>query len=44
MKISSYPAYADFLKMGRDRKGAIFLEVGCCCVLSMSLSLLLLSA
>jgi len=30
--ISHSPAYADFLKLGREWEEAIFLEVGCCCM------------
>ncbi|KAI0090002.1 hypothetical protein BDY19DRAFT_1056370 [Irpex rosettiformis] len=29
-KINHYPAYQDLLKLGKERKGAIFLELACC--------------
>ncbi|THH28427.1 hypothetical protein EUX98_g5754 [Antrodiella citrinella] len=31
LKISRYPAYQDLLKLGRERSGALFLDIGCCC-------------
>lgn len=31
LKAYRFPAYQDFLKLGRERKGALFLDVGCCC-------------
>ncbi|KAH8086627.1 hypothetical protein BXZ70DRAFT_1002232 [Cristinia sonorae] len=30
LKVSRYPAYRDLLKLGRERPGALFLDVGCC--------------
>ncbi|KAI0275321.1 hypothetical protein BC834DRAFT_852251 [Gloeopeniophorella convolvens] len=30
LKISRFPAYQDLLKLGRERKGAIFLDIGSC--------------
>ncbi|TCD62950.1 hypothetical protein EIP91_006213 [Steccherinum ochraceum] len=30
LKISRYPAYQDLLRLGRERKGSLFLDVGCC--------------
>ncbi|KAA1468044.1 hypothetical protein DENSPDRAFT_770644 [Dentipellis sp. KUC8613] len=30
LKISRLPAYKDLLKLGKERKGAIFLDIGCC--------------
>lgn len=30
-KISRLPAYKQLLKLGKEREGAIFLDVGCCC-------------
>ncbi len=29
-KINKLPAYPDLLKLGKERKGAIFLEAACC--------------
>ncbi|KAI0090003.1 hypothetical protein BDY19DRAFT_96758 [Irpex rosettiformis] len=29
-KVDRYPAYRDLLQLGKERKGAIFLDVGCC--------------
>lgn len=31
LKISRLPAYGKLLKLGKERKGAIFLDIGCCC-------------
>lgn len=25
------PAYEQLLKLGREREGALFLDIGCCC-------------
>ncbi|KAI0791856.1 hypothetical protein C8Q75DRAFT_715315 [Abortiporus biennis] len=30
LKISLYPAYEDLLRLGKERPGALFLELGCC--------------
>lgn len=30
LKISRLPAYGQFLKLGKERPGAIFLDIGCC--------------
>ncbi|KAI0932444.1 hypothetical protein AcW1_000430 [Taiwanofungus camphoratus] len=30
LKISRLPAYGKLLKLGKERKGAIFLDIGCC--------------
>lgn len=30
LKISRYPAYEEMLKLGRERQGAILLDLGCC--------------
>lgn len=30
-KVSKYPAYEAILKLGRERKGALLLDLGCCC-------------
>ncbi|KZV79812.1 hypothetical protein EXIGLDRAFT_734209, partial [Exidia glandulosa HHB12029] len=30
LKISHFPAYGHLLKMGQERKGALFLDLGCC--------------
>ncbi|KAK0459030.1 uncharacterized protein EV420DRAFT_1642728 [Desarmillaria tabescens] len=30
MYISTYPCYDDFLKLGKERKGAIYADIGCC--------------
>src|SRR5882762_5836469 len=34
LKIARLPAFADFMKLGREREGAIFLDIGCCCMYS----------
>lgn len=31
LKISRFPAYERILKLGRERPGALFLDIGCCC-------------
>ena len=31
LKISKVPAYEDVLKLGREREGALLLDIGCCC-------------
>ncbi|KAI0961092.1 hypothetical protein AcV7_000286 [Taiwanofungus camphoratus] len=31
LKISRLPAYSHLLKLGKERAGAIFLDIGCCC-------------
>ncbi|KAI0757381.1 hypothetical protein C8Q80DRAFT_1090761 [Daedaleopsis nitida] len=31
LKLSRLPAYQQLLALGRERKGAIFLDIGCCC-------------
>ena len=30
LKISRFPAYKDLLRLGIERKGALFLDLGCC--------------
>ncbi|KAI0932446.1 hypothetical protein AcW2_001075 [Taiwanofungus camphoratus] len=30
LKISRLPSYGQFLRLGKERKGAIFLDIGCC--------------
>jgi len=30
-KISRYPFYQEILKIGKERPGAVYLELGCCC-------------
>ncbi|KAJ6459591.1 hypothetical protein C8R45DRAFT_1109457 [Mycena sanguinolenta] len=30
-RISELPAYTEVLKLGRERDGAVFLDIGCCC-------------
>ncbi|KAK0203785.1 hypothetical protein DFS33DRAFT_832041 [Desarmillaria ectypa] len=30
MHISRYPCYQDFLKLGKERKGAKYIDIGCC--------------
>ncbi|KAF8816992.1 hypothetical protein BYT27DRAFT_7154095 [Phlegmacium glaucopus] len=30
MRLARLPAYQDLLKLGRERKGAIFIDLGCC--------------
>ncbi|KAK7694219.1 hypothetical protein QCA50_001399 [Cerrena zonata] len=30
LKISRFPAYQDLLRLGRERPGALFLDLGCC--------------
>ena len=37
MKVARLSAYQDLLKLGRERKGAIFLDLGCCCTFSVDL-------
>lgn len=32
LKISRYPFYKDVLKLGKERPGAILLDIGCCCM------------
>lgn len=31
LRIARLPAYPDLLRLGRERKGAIFLDIPCCC-------------
>lgn len=31
LKISKMPAYKDVLKLGQERRGALLLDIGCCC-------------
>lgn len=31
IKLGRLPAYKQLLKLGKERKGAIFLDIGCCC-------------
>jgi hypothetical protein len=31
LKISNVPAYRDVLKLGKEREGALLLDIGCCC-------------
>lgn len=31
LKIARLPGYPQFIKLGREREGAIFLDMGCCC-------------
>ncbi|KAI0321912.1 hypothetical protein OF83DRAFT_1050413 [Amylostereum chailletii] len=35
IRISRLPAYADFLKLGRDRTNPIFIDLGCACASSL---------
>jgi len=30
MGITTHPIYEDIVRIGRERKGAIFLDIGCC--------------
>lgn len=30
LKISKFPAYTQLLKLGKDRPGALYLELACC--------------
>lgn len=32
MKISRYPCYKEVLGLGKERKGAILLDMACCCM------------
>jgi hypothetical protein len=32
INISRLPASAEFLKLGKEREGAVFLDIGCCCM------------
>lgn len=33
--LATLPAYDQVLKIGKARKGAIFLDIGCCCAYYM---------
>lgn len=37
--MSKLPAYDQLLKLGKEREGAILLEIGCCCSYIQRLSL-----
>ena len=39
LRVSKLPAYDQLLKLGKEREGAILLEIGCCCSYSQCLSL-----
>lgn len=30
LKLNRFPAYQDLLKLGKERPGALFLDLGCC--------------
>lgn len=30
LKIPTFPAYQELLKLGKERKGALYLELACC--------------
>ena len=32
LKIARLPAYPQFIELGKQREGAIFLDMGCCCM------------
>ena len=31
LKIARLPAYPQFIQLGKEREGALFLDMGCCC-------------
>ena len=41
LKLGRLPAYQRLLAIGKERKGAIFLDIGCCCQFQMFYTCLL---
>ena len=32
LNITTFPVYEHILKLGRERPGAVLLDIGCCCM------------